>query len=70
MPYERSVFWLNLTNIGLGLVVLLTVLAVAYGFVWELMLRHRKARNLVNIRALKHDASMPQVRPSQPQYRN
>lgn len=61
MPYERSVFWLNLMNIGLGIVVLLTALAVAYGAVWELVLRHRKARGLVNRRALEHEAPVSPV---------
>lgn len=36
------VFWLNITNIALGVVVVLAVLLVAYGVVWELVIRHRK----------------------------
>ena len=36
------VFWLNLTNIALGVIVVLAVLLVAYGVVWELVLRHKK----------------------------
>ena len=57
MPNERALFWLNLTNIGLGIVVLLAVLAVVYGFVWELVLRHRVAPDLVYGRALMLVAS-------------
>ncbi len=47
MPNENWVFWLNLTNIVLGLVVILAVGAVGYGLVWEFVLRHRKAHRPV-----------------------
>ena len=40
------VFWLNLTNIALGVVVVLAVLTVGYGVIWELVLRHRKHSGL------------------------
>lgn len=40
------VFWLNLTNIALGVIVVLAVLLVAYGVVWELVIRHRKHAGL------------------------
>jgi len=36
------VFWLNVTNIALGVVVVLTVLVVAYGLAWELISRYKK----------------------------
>jgi len=36
------VFWLNVTNIALGVVVVLAVLLVAYGIIWELAIRHKK----------------------------
>jgi hypothetical protein len=40
------VFWLNVTNIALGVIVLLAVLLVAYGVVWELVVRHKKEHGL------------------------
>lgn len=43
------VFWLNLTNIALGVVVVLAVLVVAYGVVWELVIRHRKHSGLHDV---------------------
>lgn len=49
MPNEDWVFWLNLTNIALGVVVLLAVLVVAYGLVWEFMIRRKKPHGLANI---------------------
>jgi hypothetical protein len=42
MPNDDWVFWLNVTNIALGLVVVLAVLVTAYGLVWELVSRHKK----------------------------
>jgi hypothetical protein len=51
MPNERWVFWLNLTNIGLGVVVLLALLAVGYGVVWEFALRRKRARGDVKMDA-------------------
>jgi hypothetical protein len=36
------VFWLNLTNIALGVIVVLAMLLVAYGVVWEVVIRHKK----------------------------
>jgi len=49
MPKDDWVFWLNLTNIALGVVVVLAVLVVAYALVWELASRHKKPRNLANL---------------------
>ena len=43
MPNENWVFWLNVTNVVLGAVVVLAALAVGYGLVWEFVLRHKKA---------------------------
>jgi hypothetical protein len=40
------VFWLNVTNIALGVVVILAVMVVAYGVAWELVIRHKKRRGL------------------------
>ncbi len=36
------VFWLNVTNIALGVIVVLAVLLVAYGVVWELVARRKQ----------------------------
>ena len=49
MAKDDWVFWLNLTNIALGVVVFLAVLVVAYALVWELVSRHKKPRNLTNL---------------------
>lgn len=43
MPNENWVFWLNITNVVLGAVVILAALAVGYGLVWEFVLRHKRA---------------------------
>ena len=45
------VFWLNVTNIALGVIVVLAVLLVAYGVVWELMIRHKKHDGLRDVNA-------------------
>ena len=37
-------FWLNLTNIALSIVVIVAGLAVAGGLVWELMTWHKNRR--------------------------
>lgn len=53
------VFWLNVTNIALGIVVVLAVLVVIYGVVWELAIRHRKHRGVrdahAQMQAMLHD---------------
>jgi hypothetical protein len=49
MPNDDWVFWLNFTNIALGVVVLLAVLVVAYGLVWEFVSRHKKPRSVANL---------------------
>jgi hypothetical protein len=43
------VFWLNVTNIGLGVIVVLAVLLVAYGIVWELVIRLKKHAGLQDV---------------------
>jgi hypothetical protein len=48
MPKNDWVFWLSVTNIALGAIVLLGVLLVAYALVWELVSRSKKARNVAN----------------------
>jgi hypothetical protein len=40
------VFWLNATNIALGVVVLLAVLFMTVGLVWEIMRKHRKLHSV------------------------
>lgn len=50
MPNENWVFWLNITNFVLGVVVILAALAVGYGLVWEFVLRHKRAhRTAANV---------------------
>jgi len=45
------VFWLNVTNIALGVIVVLALLLVAYGVVWELMIHHKKQNGLQDVDA-------------------
>jgi hypothetical protein len=45
------VFWLNLTNIALGVIVVLAMLLVAYGVVWEVVMRHKKQSGLRDMNA-------------------
>ncbi len=49
MPNDNWVFWLNLTNIALGAVVVLAVLVTAYGVVWELLSRLRQRHSAANL---------------------
>ena len=50
MPNQNWVFWLNITNLVLGIVVILAALAVGYGLVSEFVLRHKRAhRPAVNV---------------------
>jgi hypothetical protein len=46
MPKDDWVFWLNVTNIALGAVVVVAVLILAYALVWELVIRSKKRRGL------------------------
>jgi hypothetical protein len=43
------VFWLNVTNMALGVVVLLAVLVVAFGLVWELWSRRKSSSTAANL---------------------
>jgi len=45
------VFWLNVTNIALGVIVVLAVLLVAYGVIWELVIRHKKQSGVRDVNA-------------------
>jgi hypothetical protein len=49
MPKTDWVFWLNVTNIGLGVVVFLAVLLVLSALVWELATRYKKHRSVANL---------------------
>lgn len=49
MPKGDEVFWLNATNIALGVVVFLAVLVVAYALGWEILSRYKKSRNVANL---------------------
>lgn len=45
------VFWLNVTNIALGVIVVLAVLLVAYGVIRELVIRHKKPSGVRDVNA-------------------
>jgi hypothetical protein len=51
MSHYDWVFWLNLTNIALGVIVVLALLLVAYGIVWEVVSRHKRASGLRDLDA-------------------
>jgi hypothetical protein len=51
MSHYDWVFWLNLTNIALGVVVMLALLLFAYGVIWELIIRHRKHAGVRDVNA-------------------
>jgi hypothetical protein len=52
MAAENWVFWLNVTNLALGIVTLLAMLAVLGAVGWELLARRvRKARETDNLDA-------------------
>jgi len=57
MSYDW-VFWLNVTNIALGVLVVLAVLLLGYGVVWEVIAR-RKRHGLRDVdaemQAMLHD---------------
>jgi hypothetical protein len=58
------VFWLNVTNIALGVIVVLAVLLVAYGVIWELVIRHKKQNGVravsAEMQAMLRDEFWPQ----------
>jgi hypothetical protein len=41
---DPNTFWLNVTNIGLGLITLVCVTVVGYGIVQEVLVRFRKSQ--------------------------
>jgi hypothetical protein len=43
---DPQTFWLNMTNLGLGLVALIAVLAIGYGIVWDLMEKRQASRRV------------------------
>jgi hypothetical protein len=43
---DPNTFWLNVTNIGLGLITLVCVAVVGYGVVQEVLVRIRKTRTV------------------------
>jgi len=49
MPKYDWVFWLNVTNIALGVVVILAVLLVVSAVVWETVSRHKKSGNVAGL---------------------
>ena len=49
MPKYDWVFWLNVTNIALGAVVILAVLLVVSALVWEIVSRRRKSGNVASL---------------------
>jgi hypothetical protein len=49
MPKDDWVFWLNVTNITLGAVVVLAVLVVAYALIWEFVIRYKKRGDVTNL---------------------
>lgn len=70
MPSYDWVFWLNLTNIALGVIVLLALLVMAYGLVWEIASRRKKAHGLKDLDAevkemlhneMAHGLSVPEL---------
>jgi len=46
---DPSTYWLNLMNIGLGVVVLICCAAVAFGVVQELAARRKKRASISNL---------------------
>ena len=49
MPKYDWVFWLNVTNITLGAVVILAVLLVVSAVVWEIATRRKKSNEAVSL---------------------
>jgi hypothetical protein len=45
MPKSDWVFWLNVTNIALGAVVILAVILVVSAVVWEIVIRRKKSND-------------------------
>jgi hypothetical protein len=51
MSHYDWVFWLNLTNIALGIIVVLALLLIAYGVIWEVLIRRKKHAGLRDVDA-------------------
>jgi len=49
MPKYDWVFWLNVTNIALGVVVILAVLLVVSAVVWEIAIRQKKSGDAASL---------------------
>jgi hypothetical protein len=58
MPKSDWVFWLNVTNIALGVVVVLAVFLVVAAVVWEIGIRRKKLNN-----AASKDAGLEEMLP-------
>lgn len=43
---DPQTFWLNMTNLGLGLVALIALVAIGYGIVWDLVAKRREAASV------------------------
>ena len=43
---DPQTWWLNMTNLGLGLVALVALLAIAYGIVWDLIAKRRESQQV------------------------
>jgi hypothetical protein len=63
-------FWLNLTNIALGVVVFLALLLVGYGVIWEVVIRRKKHAGLRDMdsemesmlnKEFSHSLSVPEL---------
>ena len=70
MSNNDWVFWLNVMNVALGVIVLLAVLLLAYGVVWELAVRQKKRHGVRNLDAemqamlrneFSHSLSVPEL---------
>jgi hypothetical protein len=48
---DPQTLWLNITNLALGVVILAAVLIAAGAVGWELMFKHRRTRETVDIDA-------------------
>jgi len=48
---DPQTLWLNITNLALGVVILAAVLIAAGAVGWELVFKHRRARQMVDIDA-------------------
>ena len=49
MPKSDWVYWLNVTNIALGAVVILAVLLVVSAVIWEVVIKRKKSNDAVSL---------------------